>query len=209
MTTPRIAAPPGRAGRLWVERRLDAARRGAELLDRKLGILLAALSARQETAERTRQEWERCCAEAQRALLRAALAGGQRSIRLTSAGDAAEVRISYTVTAGVRHPAHGTCALPERYTWAGSAAAEARRAHRAALEAAVAHAAESAALRRIEAEAALTRYRLHAIKDRWIPRLEQARAEITFALDELERSDQARLRRAVGALGPGLAPLRG
>jgi len=73
------------------------------------------------------------------------------------------------------------------------------------LEAAVAHAAAAAALRLIGAEAAVTRYRLRAIKDRWIPRLERARAEITFALDEVERADQARLRRAMQGPGPGRA----
>ena len=204
MTAPRIAVPPGRAGRLWVDRRLQAARRGAELLDRKLNILQAELSAHREAAELTRQQWERCCADAEQWLLRAALLGGQRSIRLTAGGEVAEVRISYTVTAGVHHPAHGTCTIPEPITWAGPTTAEARKAHGAALAAAVSHAAATAALRLIEAEAAVTRYRLHAIKDRWIPRLEQAHAEITFALDELERADQARLRRARGMTGPGL-----
>jgi V/A-type H+/Na+-transporting ATPase subunit D len=203
MTAPGMAVPPGRAGRLWVDRRLLAARRGAKLLDRKLSILQAELSAHREAAELTRREWERCCGDAERWLLRAALLGGQRSLRLAAGSGAAEVRISYTVTAGVRHPAHGTCAVPEPLTWAGPAAAEARRAHAAALAAAVAHATAAAALRLIEAEAAVTRYRLHAIRDRWIPRLEQARTEITFALDELERADQARLRRARGMTGPG------
>ena len=201
--------PPGRAGRLWVDRRLRAARRGAELLDRKLSILQTELSARRESAELTQREWERCCADAQRWLLRAALLGGQRSIRLATGDEAAEVHISCMVTAGVRHPAHATCTIPESSVWAGPAMSEARKAHGAAVTAAVSHAAALAALRLLEAEAAVTRHRLHAIKDRWIPRLEQARAEITFALDELERADQARLRRARGMTGPGFAVRRG
>jgi V/A-type H+-transporting ATPase subunit D len=208
MTAPRIAMPPGRAGRLWVDRRLQAARRAAELLDRKLNILQAGLSAHRESAELTRRQWERCCADAEAWLLRAVLLGGQRSIRLAADGDGAEVRISYTVTAGVHHPARGTCGIPEPLTWAGPATAEARKAHGAALAAAVSHAAATAALRLIEAEATATRYRLHAIRDRWIPRLEQARTEIAFALDELERADQARLRRARGLTGRGLAAPR-
>jgi V/A-type H+/Na+-transporting ATPase subunit D len=209
MTAPRIAVPPGRAGRLWVDRRLRAARRGAELLDRKLSILQTELNARRESAELTRQEWERCCADAERWLLRAALLGGQRSIRLATGDEAAEVHISYMVTAGVRHPAHVTCTIPESSAWAGPAIAQARRTHQTALAAAVAHAAATAALRLIEAEAVVTRHRLHAIKDRWIPSLEQARTEITFALDELERADQARLWRARGMMGSGLAAPRG
>ena len=34
-----FAVPPGRAGRLWLQRRLQVARRGADLLDRKLRLL--------------------------------------------------------------------------------------------------------------------------------------------------------------------------
>lgn len=209
MSGPRIAVPPGRAGRLWVDRRLRAARRGAELLDRKLNILQAELNARRESAELARQEWERCCADAQQWLLRAALLSGQRSIRLATGDEVANVHISYTVTAGVRHPAHATCTIPESSAWAGPATSQARRAHRTALAAAAAHAAATATVRLIEAEAEVTRHRLHAIKDRWIPGLEQARAEITFALDELERADQALLRRARGMGGPGFVASRG
>jgi V/A-type H+/Na+-transporting ATPase subunit D len=205
MTGPRIAVPPGRAGRLWLDRRLQAARRGADLLDRKLRILEAELGTRRLQAQATQEEWERCSAAAEQWMLRAVLLGGQRAIRLAAEDSVAEVRIAYTVTAGVRHPVSGTCVIPPPAGWAGSATAEARRAHRAALAAAVAHAAEAAALRLIEAEVTVTRYRLRAIRDRWIPRLEQARAEIMFALDELERADQARLRRAMTGPGPGRA----
>ena len=49
----------------------------------------------------------------------------------------------------------------------------------------------------IEAEVLATRYRLRAIEDRWIPRLEQALAEVTLALEEQELADAARLRLAV------------
>lgn len=205
MTGARIAVPPGRAGRLWLDRRLQAARRGADLLDRKLRILEAELDARRAPAQAARREWERCCADAEKWLLRAALLGGQRSIRLATEDGMADVRIAYTVTAGVRHPVSGTCAIPPPAGWAGPATAEARRAHQAALAAAVAHAAQASAVRLVEAEVAVTRYRLRAIRDRWIPRLEQARAEIMFALDELERADQARLRRAMAGPGPGRA----
>jgi vacuolar-type H+-ATPase subunit D/Vma8 len=34
------------------------------------------------------------------------------------------------------------------------------------------------------------------VQDRWIPRLEQALADVTFALEEQERADAARLRLA-------------
>jgi V/A-type H+/Na+-transporting ATPase subunit D len=46
----------------------------------------------------------------------------------------------------------------------------------------------------------LSGYRLRAVRDRWTPRLEQALAETTLAIEELERADAARLRRAVGMI---------
>jgi V/A-type H+/Na+-transporting ATPase subunit D len=48
----------------------------------------------------------------------------------------------------------------------------------------------------METEAAATRLRLRAVKDRWIPLLEQARSEVALAIDEQERADGARLRLA-------------
>ena len=49
----------------------------------------------------------------------------------------------------------------------------------------------------IEADTLATRYRLRAIEDRWIPRLEQALAKVSLALEEQELADAARLRLAV------------
>ena len=71
-----------------------------------------------------------------------------------------------------------------------------RQAHAAALEAAVQHAAAAETLL-VEAETLATRHRLRAIEDRWIPRLEEAPAEVTLALEEQELADATRLRLAV------------
>jgi V/A-type H+-transporting ATPase subunit D len=86
------------------------------------------------------------------------------------------------------------------------ALAGARHAHRAALAAAVRQAAAAEAVRVIEAETLATRYRLRAIRDRWVPRLEQALAEVTFAIEELDRADAARLRLATSS--PSSAPTK-
>ena len=209
-----FTVPPGRAGRLWLDRRLAVARRGADLLDRKHQILLAETSRLADAAARTAAEWERCCADAERWLLRAAMLGGERAVRLAADGSAADVTVSYGVTMGVRHPDGATCRVPVSATWDGPALAAAREAHGRALEAAVRHAAADAAFRAVEAETLATRYRLRAVRDRWIPRLEQALAEVTLALEEQELADSARLRlaapgRAIGcrdgptARGPG------
>jgi V/A-type H+-transporting ATPase subunit D len=199
---PGFTVPPGRAGRLWLTKRLAVARRGADLLDRKLRILLRETSRLTDVAARTAAEWDRCCADAERWLLRASMLGGERAIRLAVGDSAADVTISYAVTMGVRHPDGATCRIPASATWDGPALATAREAHGRALEAAVRHAAAAAALRAVEAETLATRYRLRAVRDRWIPRLEQALAEVTLALEEQELADSARLRLAAGGRAP-------
>jgi len=183
-------------GRLQLERRLQVARRGADLLDRKLRILQRELPGLRTDAERAARDWERRAADADRWLLRAALLGGQRAIRLASAAAPADVDIGYTVTVGVRHPAAITCTFPAPESWTGPELVAARHAHQASLEAAARSAAASAALRIMEAETAATRQRLRAVRDRWIPLLERARDELALAIDEQERADGARLRLA-------------
>jgi V/A-type H+/Na+-transporting ATPase subunit D len=200
MSTRRLAVPPGRAGRLWLQRRLEVARRGADLLDRKLRILQGELDRLRSTAAQTAAEWDRCQAEASTWLLRAALLGGQRAIRLAAADGFADVTISYAVSMGVRYPAGATCATLPPAAWDSPALAAARRAHQAALVAAVRHAGAAEALRVIESEALATRHRLRAVRDRWIPRFEEALADVTFAIEEQERADAARLRLAATRL---------
>ena len=48
-----FTVPPGRAGRLWLTRRLQVARRGADLLNRKLQILQAELGRFRDAEART------------------------------------------------------------------------------------------------------------------------------------------------------------
>jgi V/A-type H+/Na+-transporting ATPase subunit D len=198
MKPPKLSVPPGRAGRIWLVRRLDTARRGADLLDRKLRILQGELARLQDAAAETAAQWERCQADARTWLLRAAILGGERAIRLGNDGQVADVQVSYATTMGIRYPATATCTIPPALTWDSPVMARARQAHRAALEAAARHAAASAAARVVDDEVRATRYRLRAVQDRWIPGLEQALAEVTFTIEELERADAARLRLAAG-----------
>jgi V/A-type H+/Na+-transporting ATPase subunit D len=202
MTRPRLSVPPGRAGRIWLVQRLETARRGADLLDRKLRILQGELTRRQAAAAETEARWDRCQAEAQAWLLRAALLGGQRAITLADDGQRAAVTIDYELAMGVRYPSRAACAFPSPVTWDGPVVARTRQAHRAALAAAAEHAAAAAAVRVVDAEVRATRYRLRAIQDRWIPALDQALADVTFALEEQERSDAARLRLASRPASP-------
>jgi V/A-type H+-transporting ATPase subunit D len=197
-----FTVPPGRAGRLWLSRRLAVARRGADLLDRKLRILLNETDRLSQAAAQTAEEWRLCCAEAEQWLLRASMLGGERAIRLAADGSAADVTISYALSMGVRHPDGAECRIPVSAMWDGPALAATRQAYGRALTAAVRHAAAAEALRVVEAETLATRYRLRAVKNRWIPRLEQALAEVSLALEEQELADSARLRLAVGGPGP-------
>jgi V/A-type H+-transporting ATPase subunit D len=194
VSTTGLAVPPGRAGRLWLLQRLAVADRTAGLLDRKLQVLATELDRLRAATERTGQQWDTACREAQRTLLRAVLLGGERAVRLAGGPADAQVTISYTVTMGARHPATARYSTAEPDAWAGAAVAAARQAHRAALAAAARHAAASAAVAVIEAETTTTRYRLRAVRDRWIPQLTQALAEAELVLDEMERDDAARLR---------------
>jgi V/A-type H+-transporting ATPase subunit D len=185
---------------LRLDRRLAAARNGADLLDRKLRILSAELTRLQDAAHQTALRWRSAAAAADTRLLDAALIGGQRAIRLAMPRGFAEVDVTYTVTVGVRHPTTGIYAPPrEPEPWAGQAVVEARQAQQAALAAAVAHAAASAAVCAIEREVAATRVRVRAIRDRLIPRLEETRTRVALAIDEQERSDAVRLRLAESA----------
>jgi V/A-type H+-transporting ATPase subunit D len=191
--------PPGRAGRLWLRGRLQVAERGLDLLDRKLRILRREHERLALLAQRTGEAWEHACREAETWLLRAALLSGQRALRLSAASPAAKVTIAWRDTMGLRYPAEATCDLATEASppLPGTAAlAPAMAAHRAALAAAVQHAAATAALEIVADEIAATSQRLRAIQDRWIPRLQATLAEVELALDESEQADAARLRRA-------------
>jgi V/A-type H+-transporting ATPase subunit D len=195
---PRV--PPGRAGRLWLRGRLATAERALDLLDRKLRILRRERERLDLLAGRTGEELERTCGEAQTWLLRAGLVGGQRDLRLAGGGPPAEVRIAWRDTMGVHYPAEASVSLPDPVPpppACTAALTPAAAAYRAALAAAVSHAAATAAARLVAGEVAATRRRLRGIQDRWIPRLRTALADLELSLDELEQTDNARLRRAV------------
>lgn len=195
-------APPGRAGRLWLQHRLRVARRGADILDHKLRILRMErerLVLQQQTAINT---WAATSREAAGWLLRAVLLGGERAVRLSADRPLAEVRIGWEQPMGVRYPVEATCDIPEAPSDAapaGNAAiVSARETHRRALQAAVELAAIESAVRILQAEETATRRRLRAIEDRWIPRLQEALDTVQFNLEEEEHADGVRLRWAAG-----------
>jgi V/A-type H+/Na+-transporting ATPase subunit D len=205
--------PPGRAGRLWLQHRLAVAERGAALLEQKLRILRTEADRLAVSSEATARAWEQASAEAAGWLVRAALLGGERAVQVAGEVPRAEVDVSWTWTMGVRHPDGAVCTVPAPAPGdlpaPNAAVAEARTAHRRALEAAVQHAVAEAATRLLRAEETATRRRLRAVQDRWLPLLRSALHESELALEEQEHADGIRLRwardRTKGSqrVGPG------
>lgn len=190
--------PPGRAGRTWLQRRLAVAERGADLLDQKLRLLHAERQRLSVLAQRTGEAWEAAAQAADEWLLRGALLGGQRGIRLATAPGTVDVEVAWTYLMGVRYPSEVRCTpvLSEPGTAPpdNAALAAARDAHRRAVEAAARHAAAAAAVRVLEVEEVATRRRLRAIEGRWMPRLQQALAQIQLGLEEQEHAEGVQLR---------------
>ncbi|WP_330180118.1 V-type ATP synthase subunit D [Nocardia sp. NBC_01503] len=193
MTALRI--PPGRAGRLWLRRRLDLAERGVALLDRKLALLEPEARRRTVLRDDTAREWEAACAHARTWQLRAALLGGRRAPR-SVAVPAADITVRTAAIAGVRYPCGVDCRLPQNLPNNPDESAtllSARAAHREALSAAATHAAARAAAHALERELAATRIRVRALRHHRIPALRTALAQLEFALEEQERADLVRL----------------
>jgi V/A-type H+/Na+-transporting ATPase subunit D len=198
---PNLASvPPGRAGRSWLRRRLATAERGREQIDRKLRILFPEQQRLRTQLDRHRAEWVSACADANRWLLRAALLGGQDGIRDAGTAHPVEVEVGWTTAMGLRYPSDVTLspasddvALPP----VNAAISPAADAFRRALRAGVRTAAAEEAVRRLDAEVAVTRRRLRALDKRWIPRLRDELDRLELALEQGEQEDTLRLRRAV------------
>lgn len=204
-----LRVPPGRAGRLWLSARLETAHRAATLLDHKLHVLRMERERLALIAGRTRIEWIAAQHGADEWLTRAAVLGGQREIRFCTADQLAEVTVTWDAVMGVRYPGEAVCALPTESATTRSpgtaALLEATGAHQRALRAAVQHAAATAACRILETETAETRRRLHAITERWIPRLESALRSLAERLDEAERAETVQLRWVAARTGSARA----
>ncbi|MGZ6803977.1 MAG: V-type ATP synthase subunit D [Nocardioidaceae bacterium] len=197
-----LHAPPGRAGRLWLQQHLAVARRGADLLDHKLRVLRVERQRLALQEERTRVAWEQASREADTWLVRGALLGGERALRLSRATEPARVEVVWDQAVGVRHPSHGLVTIaatrPGEGPLATAALVTARDRYRRALEAAVAQAVVEAAVRLVDAQEQATRRRLRAIERRWLPRLEESLTTVQLQLEEDEHADGVRLRWAAG-----------
>ncbi|WIY00522.1 V-type ATP synthase subunit D [Amycolatopsis mongoliensis] len=192
-----LRVPPGRAGRLWLRHRLATAERGAELLEQKSRALREHQARLAERARAAREEWEERAGEAREWLLREALAGGQRELRLAEPAEPVEVTFTWTTVMGVRYPADaavtGTPMGPPS-TAGSTAVVRTGRAFRAALEAGARHAAAVRAQRTVDAEIAATTQRIRSLRRHWIPRLTAALRHAELELEEQERAEGIRHR---------------
>jgi len=191
--------PSGRAGRMWLRRRLGAAERGRDQLDRKLRILVPEQRRLRILADGCQKDWVDACDDASVWMLRATLLGGQDAIRYAAAPVPVDVEVTWTTALGVRYPAAAGLAgvqvdVPRA---SGNAAiVPATVASKKALLAGVRAAAADEALRRVEAEIAVTRRRVRALDRRWLPQLHEALTALEQSLVQAEQEDAVRLRRA-------------
>ncbi|HEY7223092.1 MAG TPA: V-type ATP synthase subunit D [Micromonosporaceae bacterium] len=201
MAEPR-GVPPGRAGRLWLTRRLRAGRLAADLLDRKLQVLRVELERFELQRERAGRHWHDAWRRADTWGLRGAMTAGVRELRLATPSTVAELQVTWDTVMGVRYPAEASCSVPSASAAdrgpGGAALVEAVSAYQQAVRLAAAYGAASAACRVIESEIIETRRRLRAINDRWIPRLESRLTRLSQELDETEREETFRRHQSLG-----------
>lgn len=199
MTT-KVRVPPGRAGRLRLRRRLATAERGADLLERKLHVLLEEQRARTRAAQVSQDAWNDAAADADVWLDRALAASGHDGIRRMLPAGKARVVIHETTSMGVRLPGE-TSFTPQPDTAAaadpGSAALVcACIALTRATEAACRAAADLAAARALDAAVCATRRQIRILRRHWIPRLHEALAQLEFVLEQSDFEDGTRRRLA-------------
>jgi V/A-type H+/Na+-transporting ATPase subunit D len=190
--------PPGRAGRLWLESRVAAGRSAADLLDRRLRLLLGEQERFRLLEERTGQRWRGAWRRADEWALRATFLAGPRELAACAPDGAADVGIAWDSVMGVRYPVEASCRPAQLSTQdrgPGSAALQATiTAVTEAIQAAADHAAAAAARATIEAEVAANRRRLRAITHRRLPQLETALSALRRGMEETERAETLRLR---------------
>jgi vacuolar-type H+-ATPase subunit D/Vma8 len=190
--------PTGRAGRLRLRRSLATALRGADLLERKLRLLLDRERAERRAAEEAGLVWREQLAEADSWLVRGVMIGGERALAEAVPAGQASIEVRWDALMGVRHPAAvvWTCPVrsPAEPTPSNTALAHAETAYRAAVRAAAEHAAHEAATELLAAEASRTRQRVRVLRRHWIPRLRHELTAVELALEEAEHEEAVRRR---------------
>ena len=110
---PRI--PPGRAGRSWLVERLQVARRGAELLDRKRQALLHEQARLRGEADEARRAWNDALAQAELWSARAKILDGAGRLEVLSrhVREQASIELSWSNLMGAHLPSAGPLVIPD------------------------------------------------------------------------------------------------
>lgn len=203
MSARRGRVPPGRGGRLRLQHSLGTALRGADLLERKLRLLLDRERALRRTAEEAGRAWRDSLAEAETWCVRGLLLGGERALFDAAPADRAGVDVEWTALMGVSYPSSVSWTAPVRSpaerTPGNTALTHAETAYRAAVRAAAEHSAARTAAELIAAEAERTRQRVRALRRHWIPQLAHELAAVELALEEAEHEETVRRRWAASS----------
>ena len=195
-----LRIPPGRAGRTWLVGRLEIARRGAELLDRKRQALLRERAAVRAEVEEARRAWHDAAAEVALWTARSSMLDGPARLELLTrhVDGQASVELSWANLMGARLPSVSAVALPAvpplSALGGSSAAVMAARACGEAARAAVRYAVAERADVELTAELSRAARRLRALQQRWIPQHEAALARLDLMLDENQREQAVRVR---------------
>ncbi|OYP19861.1 hypothetical protein CFC35_00210 [Streptomyces sp. FBKL.4005] len=188
-----------------MRRSLATAVRGADLLERKLRLLLDRERTVRRGAEDADRVWRETLAEAEAWLLRGVLLGGESALAEAAPADRAGVDVRWSVLMGVRHPAavdwSDAVRSPSERTPPNTALAHAERAFRAAARAAADLAVHTAAAELLAAEAERTRQRVRSLRRHWIPRLRDQLTAAELALEAAEHEEAVRRRWAATRAG--------
>ncbi|WP_164860652.1 V-type ATP synthase subunit D [Rhodococcus sp. X156] len=193
-----MRVPPGRAGRLALQRRLGAARQGALLLDQQLRVLLTERERIAAQRDSSAAGWAELHRDAERWLLHGVLLSGEQAVDAAAAPVTAQVTVHWRQLMGVRYPDDAQLRVDgppaDAPLPANSALVLARRRYQDALRAAVRQAALETALAVLDGRVVATRRRLRALEQGWVPRLAEALHELELVLAEQEQADNVRLR---------------
>ncbi|MGZ4171788.1 MAG: V-type ATP synthase subunit D [Solirubrobacteraceae bacterium] len=203
-----LRIPPGRAGRTWLVGRLETARRGAELLDRKRQALLREQARVSNEADAARRAWREAAARAEMWSARAALLDGAGRLEVLArhVDHPATLTVGWSNLMGARVPSLDTIVIPAPWPVSAlggsSAAVIAARACGDATQAAARWAVSEHAELELSFELGRTARRLRGLRDRLIPELEAALADLNLVLDENQREQAARVRWLMRRQGP-------
>jgi len=195
-----LRIPPGRAGRIWLVGRLETARRGAELLDRKRQALLRDQARVRTEATTARRDWQQSLAEAELWTARATMLDGSGRLELLArhVSTQATIELEWSNLMGAQLPSLREIAVaappPLSAFGASTATVIAADAWCQATRDAARHAVALRTETELSAELARATRRLRALQKRWIPQHEAALAHLDLALDESQREQAARVR---------------